>query len=227
MTKQILKRREETNSKLRTLKFDDLNVMQQVDALYEEIEILCCEYYRLLYVERYGEMWLWLEQEREQYPGAFGPKKRNPRNTKREPKEDEVDDLAELYITRILNIPHAVTHYAFHSELVRKRDKCKEAITSVPTKTQKQLELEKAIRYVTQQAGFYIDITEDEADLQALTDAGVKKVRWITYGDDRVCETCEELDGTVWDLDNVPTKPHPRCRCYLIPVTSLNQKGTS
>lgn len=207
MTKQILKRREETNSKLRTLKFDDLNVMQQVDALYEEIEILCCEYYRLLYVERFGEMWFWLKNK--------------------EPEEDEVDDLAELYITRILNIPHAVTHYAFHSELVRKRDKCKEAITSVPTKTQKQLELEKAIRYVTQQAGFYMDITEDEADLQALTDAGVKKVRWITYGDDRVCETCEELDGTVWDIDNVPTKPHPRCRCYLIPVTSLNQKGTS
>ena len=175
--------------------------MQEVDALYEEIEELCVKYYRLLYIERYREMWIWLKNK--------------------EPKEDEVYELAELFITKILNEPSAILHYAFHSELVRKRDRAKEAILSVPTKTQKQLELEKSVRHVIQQAGFYVDITEDEADLQVLHDAGVKKVRWCVYGDDRVCETCEELDGTVWDLDSVPEKPHPRCRCYLRPVTSL------
>lgn len=207
MTKQILKRREETNRKLLTLKFDELNVLQQVDALYENIEVLCREYYRELYVARYEEMWLWLMNQ--------------------DPDEDEVDELVEAFLSKIFDEPNAVTHYAFHTELIRKRDKCKEAINAVPTKTQKQIELEKAIRYVIQQTGFYIDITEDEADLQALTNAGVKKVRWVTYGDDRVCETCEELDGTLWDIDNIPVKPHPRCRCYLIPVTSMNQKGTS
>ena len=201
LTSLILKRREKVQRKLLTLGFDELNVMQEVDYLYEYIETMCEAYYRLLYTDRYWEMWEWLTGE--------------------EPDEDEVDELFELFLAGLLNNPNPVVHYAFQAELIRKRDRAKEAIIAVPTKAQKQLELEKNVRYVIQQAGFFMDITEDEADLMALKNADIKKVRWVIYGDDRVCETCQELDGTVWDVDNVPNKPHPRCRCYLRPVTSL------
>lgn len=198
MSKAILKRREETNRKLLILGFDELNVMREIDALYKKIEIICRRNYRALYIDRYEEMLLWLKDE--------------------EPDEDEVDELVEMFLAKILDRPNDITHYAFLPELIRKRDRAKEAILSVPTKAQKQLELEKAVRYVIQQAGFYVDITEDEANLQALKDADVKKVRWVVFGDDRVCSDCEELNGTVWDIDRVPKKPHPRCRCYLVPA---------
>lgn len=172
--------------------------MQEVDALYDEIGLACIKLFRELYMARYTELWKWLKG--------------------RNPKEDEIDELFEMYLAKLLNEPNDVTHYAFQTELIRKRDRAKEAILSVPTRTQKQLELEKAIRHLTQQVGFYVDITEDEASLQALKDAGIKKVRWNIYGDDRVCSVCEDLDGEIFPIDEVPIKPHPRCRCYLTPA---------
>jgi len=179
-----------------------MNVMKEIDLLYERIEELCTKRFAALYAERYGEMCLWLTNE--------------------EPEDDEVDELVEMYLAGLLDIPNPVTHYAFHAELIRKRDRAKEAILSVPTRTQKQLELEKSVRHMMQQIGFYTDITEDEANLQALKDAGVKRVRWTAYGDEKVCDSCEDLNGTVFDIDKVPTKPHPRCRCYLVPVRTIN-----
>lgn len=48
----------------------------------------------------------------------------------------------------------------------------------------------------------------------------VERLMWITEMDERVCADCEELEGIVFDLENVPACPlHPNCRCHLIPVT--------
>lgn len=53
----------------------------------------------------------------------------------------------------------------------------------------------------------------------------VKKV-WVTAGDDRVCDTCRELDGKEFEISDVlPTNnlweqesggAHPNCRCILV-----------
>ena len=38
-----------------------------------------------------------------------------------------------------------------------------------------------------------------------------------THEDDPA-EICSQLNGQVFDMDNVPEKPHPQCRCYVAPT---------
>lgn len=198
LAKRILRRKNEVKRKLTILKFDNLNVMKEMDSLYDGINDDCKKEFRAIYKERYAELWLYL--------------------TGKKARESFLDELAEMYLLGLLNEPDEQTHYAFEPELKRKRDRAKEAIDAVPTQTQKQLELEKAIRYVTQQVGFYVDITEDAASLRAMKDAGITKVRWNIYGDDKVCSECRGMDGNIYPIDRVPDKPHLRCRCYLTPI---------
>ena len=79
-------------------------------------------------------------------------------------------------------------------------------------------EIDKAIRYWSQQCGQYaIDFT-DLALMQAFEDAGVEEVEWVTEKDERVCSTCGPMDGKIFPIDDTPAKPHPNCRCHLRPV---------
>ena len=45
---------------------------------------------------------------------------------------------------------------------------------------------------------------------------GVKRVVWVTVGDERTCSQCGPLDGQEFPLDEVPPMPHPQCRCCQI-----------
>lgn len=39
---------------------------------------------------------------------------------------------------------------------------------------------------------------------------------WCTEGDDKVCEDCQELEGTEYEnIADVPDDPHFGCRCYI------------
>jgi len=39
---------------------------------------------------------------------------------------------------------------------------------------------------------------------------------WCTRGDDKVCEECQELEGTEYEsMAEVPDDPHPDCRCEI------------
>ena len=71
----------------------------------------------------------------------------------------------------------------------------------------------------------------DRADLIAVTEttraltqgtlaswraAGVRRYRWNSAGDERVCGQCGPLDGRTFRVGLGPEPPaHPRCRCYL------------
>ena len=48
----------------------------------------------------------------------------------------------------------------------------------------------------------------------------VNSVKWMTVRDDRVCEICEPLDGTIIGIGDIDAMPpaHVRCRCYTQPV---------
>lgn len=134
---------------------------------------------------------------------------------KKRPPSDDLDELVDLWLIGFLGESNPVTHYIFDTEVIRKRDRAVEAVNSVPTKVQKQLELDKALRIFLQMESWYTDMASQDAELQALKDAGVRRVKWNAYDDDVVCNACESLDGQVFDLDSVPDRPHPNCRCYL------------
>ena len=198
LTKRILNETGQTKRKLSVLGFDELNVLNQTDALYAAFAKECRGALREVCRMRYEEVWVWLK-------GTL-------------PDEDMLDELVDMVLAGLWDEPNENTHYAFGSELERKRDRAKEAVVSVPTKVQKQLELDKAARFVIQQSAWYCDFASQDAELQAMKDAGVQKVRWNIYGDEKVCKQCFDLDGKVFPVSKVPPRPHINCRCYLTPV---------
>lgn len=202
LTNQVTKRAAKVKRKLTVLKFDELNVMQEIDSLCEWIAESNRIQFQKQYFARYAEVFLAL----------------TGKDALTADYEDTIDEIVEAHLSGLLSEPNDVTHYVYDTELLRKRDRAKEAILSVPTSAQKQIEIDKHIKYILQQTGFYADLVEDDATLTAMEDCGVKHVRWHTQEDRKVCNTCEDLDGNIYPIDSVPTKPHPRCRCYLIPI---------
>ena len=163
-------------------------------GLYEDVKTL----YRTLFRERYIEMCLWLDGKK--------------------PSEDMLDDLVDMHLAGMLETPNVMTHYAFDTETVRKRDRAIEAEESEPTRIQKQIQMQKHLRYWLQMAAWYTDMVSQDAEYTAMKDLGAVKVRWNTYGDDKVCHTCFEMDGKVFTIDKIPPRPHLACRCYLTPA---------
>lgn len=54
-----------------------------------------------------------------------------------------------------------------------------------------------------------------QAKIQGSTDAGMSKATWVAHIDDRTCPTCTGLHGQTFDINDVPPRPHPHCRCDL------------
>jgi len=181
------------------LKFDELNVYRTVTELYDDLMETDRRQFLSLWAMRYTEVCGFLDGK-ETY------------------REDTVDEMAELYITRLLSTPNPLTKYAWETESLRKRDRAIESVLAADGRASKNLEFDRAMRYWSQQTGFYIDIVSDEAALQAMKDRGVKRVRWVTSRDEKVCRECNELDGQVFDIDEAAEKPHVRCRCWLVPA---------
>lgn len=113
-----------------------------------------------------------------------------------------------------LNDYNPVTKYVYLHEIERK---CARFAESILASNNPSAEIDVALRYwsnmVTQYA---IDIT-DRAVEQAYSDNDIEKVMWVTIKDERRCKECRERDGKVYDINNIPPKPHWGCRCYLIP----------
>ena len=42
---------------------------------------------------------------------------------------------------------------------------------------------------------------------------GVKRIVWVTAGDERTCKQCGPLDGKEFPINEKPALPHPQCRC--------------
>lgn len=108
-----------------------------------------------------------------------------------------------------------VTMYLYMPEAERKRDRTAEAILSSDNKNEA---VDRALKLWTLQNTHYAEKSVDEATLKAFRDNGVKKVRWVTAEDERVCEECQKRDGKIYPIDKLPPKPHYRCRCTYEPV---------
>ena len=131
-----------------------------------------------------------------------------------EPHGEEPPDLA--WLLALLAAYNAVTKYQYTNEVERKRQYTTEGINS---STAKVTEFRRGLHYWADLTATYSDIVTDESTLKAYRDAGVKKVRWITAGDEKVCKTCRERNGKVYSINAIPPK-HRRCRCHYLPVNN-------
>ena len=131
-----------------------------------------------------------------------------------EPHGEEPPDLA--WLLALLAAYSAVSKVVYNNEVDRKRGYTAEGINS---STAKVTEFRRGLHYWADLTSTYADIVTDESTLKAYRDAGVRRVRWVTAGDEKVCETCQERNGKVYYINAIPTK-HRRCRCHYLPVNN-------
>lgn len=126
--------------------------------------------------------------------------------------EDSVIDL--MWIKHFLGGFDPVTKYIFDTEADRKRARAFEAIAV----SKDAKEVDKALRLFHNQVKQWADEVTDEAVMEAYMSRGIKKVRWKTEEDSRVCSICGERNNEIYPVNAVPEKPHIGCRCYLLPI---------
>lgn len=122
----------------------------------------------------------------------------------------ELRTLDEQWLDEILNGYDPVSKYVFSSEMDRKCARLIEAIMASSTKPQ---EVDAAMRSLSLMCHTYAVRVTDEAVLQALLDDDEDLVRWIAEKDGKTCPTCLGRDGRIYEIEELPSKPHINCRC--------------
>lgn len=137
--------------------------------------------------------------------------------------------ITKEWVDDLLNQTDFVTLYRFNTETERKAQRLIEALALVADKNAvrgmigtpeeiRNLLIDQALKQWTKHLGQYAINVTDAAIMQALDDAGVEGVVWVTERDQRVCADCHQLDGRWFRLDEVPAKPHWNCRCRVRPA---------
>lgn len=112
-----------------------------------------------------------------------------------------------------------VTKYQYRNETERKRERLADGILSAKHRQDVRDVYNTGAKVWFNQARQYIDMSVDTAREAAFEDAGVTDVKWVAQKDGKVCKECRERDGMIYRIGQVPDKPHPRCRCYIVPVS--------
>ena len=173
--------------KIRLMKADELNIIRAVGETYDA-SIRMAER-RLLECARLAYLAAMQES---------GKRKRNP--------------IDRDWLIDFLMMADPVTLYKFLPEAERKKARLTEALAAT---TERAKEVDKALRDWTRQIGQAAIEVTDAATIRAVEDAGVTQVEWVTERDGRVCGTCRDMDGNVYDIDKIPPKVHPNCRCKV------------
>ena len=178
--------------RLKTLKFDELNILRTTTKVYEDSVRIAKRRFKDIYFDAY------LAAAKE-----CGKKLKDPD-----------DDVLEDWLLDMLEDYDAVTHYRFNEETERKKARTAEAL--IATKVDSR-EVERALRLLTLQLVTYADRSVLDGRMQAFKDAGVKKVQRHEMNDERTCDECSSLDGKVYDIDKAPPRSHYRCRGWYTP----------
>jgi SPP1 gp7 family putative phage head morphogenesis protein len=105
-----------------------------------------------------------------------------------------------------------VTKYIFENEIERKRARFAESVIASDTPAE---EIALAKRLLAGTNAQFMDDLTFETMIQAFKDNGTKRVRWVTSPDDRRCKRCASLHGKIYPIEDIPTKPHIHCRCWV------------
>ena len=118
--------------------------------------------------------------------------------------------ITDAWIDGVLQETDFVTLYRFDTETERKAYRLAETLEVAQDR---DMEINKALRFWSQQLGQYAINFTDYAMLMALQDAGVEWAEWVTMKDEKVCHECGALDGQIFRVEEWPSKPHWGCRC--------------
>ena len=166
------------------LSFDELNVFNSVNSVYDEV----IEQVRLAYLLLARKIY------------------------KQNRILSDLESISEQWVDALLESYDATTKVVFINELERQFDRLKESMISSPTPLK---EIENALKKISLIIRNFTIRVEDEAFLQAAKDDNVKLVQWIAELDDRTCHICEDRDMEVYELKDLPPKPHINCRCHF------------
>lgn len=133
------------------------------------------------------------------------------------------------FIDGILDEPNPVTNYLYYPECERKRSRLFEVIM-VALLTRSRTKYHDNLRkfaslWHTQTIEYGITVI-DRTRIKTLEENGIKKVKWETEKDDKVCSVCKERNGKEYKIREVPPKPHYNCRCWLVPIIEDQKKNT-
>ena len=128
----------------------------------------------------------------------------------------------EEWVKKSLKRYNPITKYLWFAEADRKRLRETEALVTMVA-FQDHEGLRQSIRSGAnawwKQAGQGMIDVVDDAVVTEYKKSGIKEVVWVSEHDERVCEECEGMDGTIYPIDAIPEKPHYNCRCTVEPVT--------
>lgn len=182
---------------LKTLKFDELNVLRSVTKVYDDSVRIAKRRYQQIAEDAYVEALILAGMER----------------SKAEKLAEE--SITEDWVLDMLEEYDALTLYSFVNEVERKKQRTAEAILAAQDKV---AEVDKALKLWTAQISQYADNSVLYATVDGYKEAGIKKVKWVAEQDAKVCKTCRKLDGKIFTIDKIPVVPHLHCRCVLLPV---------
>lgn len=130
--------------------------------------------------------------------------------------DGDLGDIDEGWIEAFFEQYSHVTKYVFINELERKFSRLFEALVAdLEERIESYQSTEKLIvKQIKQNAIEF----EDKIVEETYRNFGVEKVQWVAEDDHKTCGVCNELDGQIFELYNVPPKQHLNCRCYLTAV---------
>jgi SPP1 gp7 family putative phage head morphogenesis protein len=144
------------------------------------------------------------------------------KNVKSNKSDDSTYGIgSEKWVKNYLGLYNRTTGYLYESEADRKRMRYTEEILTAKEYGDRKAyndSTNKSANLWYNQSEQYLIGVVDEATIETYKANGVTEVMWLTEQDDRVCKSCKELHGKVYKIGSVPSKPHIRCRCYLIPI---------
>jgi len=126
----------------------------------------------------------------------------------------------EAFIAAILAAYNPTTGYVYENEADRKRARLAEALIAAVIaglRLNYRKELKKFANLWHTQTKQYAISVVDNTRIETFRKNGIRRVRWETQKDEKVCAECGARDGKIFDIDKLPEK-HYGCRCWLMPV---------
>ena len=132
------------------------------------------------------------------------------------------------YVDDVLGEYNPVTNYLYYPEAERKRSRLAEALITavlVSSRADYHKQLRKFADLWHTQTKQYGEKMVDKTRIETFKKNGIKRVKWETKEDEKVCKECNERDGKIYPIDKIPDKPHYNCRCWVVPLLEKGNNG--